>query len=579
MSLLIHTRGMTIISVGSECNLLAMCKIPWEGKALRGHVRQPVGTTVPIAPQSNMIGVHRFFRSLLGAILCVWLPINSSLLLTAGRAEMTKRAQAGLPCGVAPLLEWTPQEQWVWQRVCAGEKADLAQAKDNGEALDPSNTEVWPNERKLRSEFLETILLLEPFRSALPRQGVRIIGAWFTEPLDLSFATINRQLWLDGSRFDQILDLSYLTISSVLSLEGSTFHNAVILLRAEINGLLNMNYTTFEDRLILDTAVVGATLLMNGVTASGEVDLHGMKIGRTLEIGGGLFTGSLLIESAEIESHLFMQGTEVNTSGPLGLNFAEIKGNLDLSGSFLPSVNLTGTRVHGELQLYDRIYGEAEERSSEAEWQEGARLILRNSEVGTLPDLSEAWPEEVELNGFKYAYLGGLGSDGAESIHQAGIGLFTKWLERQKRFSRQPYEQLANVLRSAGYESEAKQILYASWAREHSETTSWLSWIWLTLKWLFIGYGYAIHYSLYWIVVLIILGVTVLRVSGQSAAMGMRYYGIAYSVDMLLPVIELRKHHSDIDLDGWVRGYFYIHKVFGYVLASFLIAGLSGLTK
>ena len=35
----------------------------------------------------------------------------------------------------------------------------------------------------------------------------------------------------------------------------------------------------------------------------------------------------------------------------------------------------------------------------------------------------------------------------------------------------------------------------------------------------------------------------------------------------------------DVILDGWVRVYFYVHKLAGYVLASFLLAGLAGLTK
>jgi hypothetical protein len=41
----------------------------------------------------------------------------------------------------------------------------------------------------------------------------------------------------------------------------------------------------------------------------------------------------------------------------------------------------------------------------------------------------------------------------------------------------------------------------------------------------------------------------------------------------------LREKHYQIDLAGWPRYYFYMHKVMGYVLASFLITGLAGLTK
>ena len=55
--------------------------------------------------------------------------------------------------------------------------------------------------------------------------------------------------------------------------------------------------------------------------------------------------------------------------------------------------------------------------------------------------------------------------------------------------------------------------------------------------------------------------------------------GFWYSLDLLLPIIQLRPKHYEIDLQGSVRYYFYFHQIMGYVLASFLIAGLSGLTK
>jgi hypothetical protein len=48
---------------------------------------------------------------------------------------------------------------------------------------------------------------------------------------------------------------------------------------------------------------------------------------------------------------------------------------------------------------------------------------------------------------------------------------------------------------------------------------------------------------------------------------------------LLLPIIRLREKHYQIDLESRVRYYFYLHKIMGYVLASFLIAGIAGLTK
>ena len=84
---------------------------------------------------------------------------------------------------------------------------------------------------------------------------------------------------------------------------------------------------------------------------------------------------------------------------------------------------------------------------------------------------------------------------------------------------------------------------------------------------------------MWWTIGFTFLGTLVLWVSRQDRVHHLRYGGLAYSLDMFLPIIQLRKVHYDLDLEGWVWVYFYVHKVFGYVLAFFLVAGLSGLTK
>ena len=52
-----------------------------------------------------------------------------------------------------------------------------------------------------------------------------------------------------------------------------------------------------------------------------------------------------------------------------------------------------------------------------------------------------------------------------------------------------------------------------------------------------------------------------------------------YSFDMALPLIALDKKHEDFNFTGGVLVYFHVHKIAGFVLVSFLVAGLSGLTK
>jgi len=55
--------------------------------------------------------------------------------------------------------------------------------------------------------------------------------------------------------------------------------------------------------------------------------------------------------------------------------------------------------------------------------------------------------------------------------------------------------------------------------------------------------------------------------------------GAFFSFDLLLPIVQLHEPHSKVVLDGVAKYDFAFHKLMGYVLASFLIAGLAGLTK
>jgi hypothetical protein len=118
--------------------------------------------------------------------------------------------------------------------------------------------------------------------------------------------------------------------------------------------------------------------------------------------------------------------------------------------------------------------------------------------------------------------------------------------------------------------------LYEGKNRERSEALP--ERIWLLVEWAVIGYGHRISRSLWWVAAFVFAGAAVLRWSGEGERLGMPF-GFAYSLDLFMPIIRLRDAHYHMDLRGWARYYFYLHKTMGYVLASFLIAGLSGLTK
>lgn len=206
-------------------------------------------------------------------------------------------------------------------------------------------------------------------------------------------------------------------------------------------------------------------------------------------------------------------------------------------------------------------------------------MTLRNTQVGAIQDRADSWPDTLELEGFTYERLGGLGAEGTADIEKRSSAWFIDWLARDPTYSPQPYEQLAAVLTEGGQAGKADDVLYAGRERERTEVAAGLDFIWKTALHAFIGHGYKVHRALYWILGFVVLGAVVLRVSGEGPRNKMPI-GLSYSLDTLIPIVRLREYHySHVDLAGWARYYFYFHQIMGYVLASFLIAGLSGLTK
>ncbi|MEI9403642.1 hypothetical protein [Mesorhizobium argentiipisi] len=163
-------------------------------------------------------------------------------------------------------------------------------------------------------------------------------------------------------------------------------------------------------------------------------------------------------------------------------------------------------------------------------------------------------------------------------------------LGRAEPFSPQPYRQLAAVLRASGEAESADAILVA--ARDRELTTDVRDGAYVEA----IGLGvlkYAIAYGvgsglfrvLYWVVLFAALGAVVLFASKSGRRKGIMWC-TGVSIDHLLPIVELNKEFAEFfddpgreRLRGWQIGYFAVHALVGYLLASFLVAGLAGLTQ
>lgn len=226
---------------------------------------------------------------------------------------------------------------------------------------------------------------------------------------------------------------------------------------------------------------------------------------------------------------------------------------------------------------------------------------LQNTQVDTLVDNPESWPAKIDLRGFTYQQLGGPTQEDEPSERPADV--FTKWLSCSKTFSLQPYQQLASVLRSAGKSGTADAILFAARKHERRNTEGWGKWLWLSVLQCVIGYGIGLRTFrvLYAAIFFVFVGWGVLYLTGEDRKheWTVGRIGFWFSVDYLLPVVQLREaHYKKVDLTSsldlnlpcipmctplsiphFAPVYFYIHQIIGYILVFFLITALTGLTN
>ena len=159
--------------------------------------------------------------------------------------------------------DWSEAEKWAWDEIRAGRVADFNERL--GE-LDPKDPKGWDDTRRLGQAFITTILLDEPYRGAIPRRGVRLVGAWLPEPIDLANTRLSHELWLDRSRFDAMVNLVDMNIRGPLSMQGSKF-----------GGKLDMHRLQADSGLFMRDGAEFAEVNLSSAKIGGQVSMIGSK--------------------------------------------------------------------------------------------------------------------------------------------------------------------------------------------------------------------------------------------------------------------------------------------------------------
>jgi hypothetical protein len=189
-----------------------------------------------------------------------WTVTTLALLLAAVSVcagEPNQSASVDAKCSVPSDEHWTPQEKFVWERICIGNIADFNKEPPYGGHLDPRMAAGLPESRVIRPTFLETILLEEKYRRAIKRHGVRIFGGRFTEKIDLQNAELQNGLWLQRCLLEKGVDFSWLRSSRPIGFAGS-----------KVGGKLEMYGLHVDSNLFLHSEAEFADINLRGAMSA-----------------------------------------------------------------------------------------------------------------------------------------------------------------------------------------------------------------------------------------------------------------------------------------------------------------------
>jgi hypothetical protein len=418
---------------------------------------------------------------------------------------------------------------------------------------------------------------LTPGQLDLKLQELATTGTAETAP-DRPVSVKAHRIVLNGSRVEGEMRLNRVSAPDAITMEDAVIGDDLWLTEcdagyvglsaASVNGFVLLQQSRISNSLLLDSGSVGRSIVMDGGTRiTGGFAVPGSTIKGSIYFTRSIIDGPTNLNSVTVERDVILGG---EFTGPVDAGFARIGGSLDLTGGTFASVDLTGARIEAELRLAAA--------GAIPSFAEGAELSLRNVSTNALRDVADAWPQVLRLEGFSYQrQLATDDNSGAERRNPNRAKELVGWLAKQEPFSPQPYAYLADVLRQSGDNETAKTILFAGKMREWAENAHGWSKFWLSLQFLFTGFGVHPQVAGLWVLVLIAVGSWAFSRDPAPELNKLTWtQRLIYSADMLLPVVHLRHYHYDIDLLGWPRYYLYFHKIMGYVLLTFLAAALIG---
>ena len=237
--------------------------------------------------------------------------------------------------------------------------------------------------------------------------------------------TIGGHLNLTGNTFGEVvlktaeiaggLTMTESRMTGRLTLNGATVRGAVFLRRAKfadvdlteatVGRQLSTSGSTFRGTLEMSSLSTGGHLAMNRESSFADVILRDARIGGQLSLSDAVFNGRFDAQGMIVDKDLLMSGA--NFEHAVELSYARVAGDLDAVGTSFTGLNLSGASFGRNLVFAHLDCGTVQWRAYSAAdgTVQNPILMLLNTSAGGLVDSAASWPDHLVLllRDFTYA--------------------------------------------------------------------------------------------------------------------------------------------------------------------------------
>ncbi|WP_030167683.1 oxidoreductase [Streptomyces sp. NRRL S-813] len=506
----------------------------------------------------------------------------------------------------------TDVEAGMWQAFRNGSVYDLR----SGDAAvdDPHGGQPWGPERTVRARVVCWLLLDGPPALAGRVSSLKLTGLRIAGTVDLSGGTVVPYVELKGCRFEQEVRLPEAHFTTVRLVDCSVPRLEAARVRTE--GDLHLPRCRFLGGIRLTDAHIGTDLLLNQATvhrdrtgrsisadgmtvgqdlqaellrSHGEISLRGAKIGVSLSLRGAKLASpytrwALNAPQLTVERTLYLTPAGVG-SAPSGVTPArgtrmedfESQGGVRLDdGRFGDAVDLDRARfTFTDDQVLSLRRIQAPELRFLGERPQRGQVLLSGARIVTLVDRATSWPGPggLHMGGFVYGNLVPRGPFPlAERLNWVAAAT--------AEYNPEPYERLAAVLREAGEDEDAREVLLAK-QRRRRETLPPAGKLWGYVQDGTVAYGYRPGRAAVWMAVLWAAGSLAFAHAAHppvNPGQHPQWNPALFALDLLLPVVDLGQA-GQWQLSGAWQWLAAALVLLGWTLATTVAAGATRLLR